>query len=100
MIGDSGEDEGEGSVSEFESTVEIVVVGDESVDSDSCVDVESRCLWSGSVSRVSNSCVGNGAVFPLNTRERFSYSEPTTPTRLPMLSESSPYTDMKEGNWL
>lgn len=41
MIGDSGEDEGEGSVNDDESAVEIVVVGEESVDSEHCVDVES-----------------------------------------------------------
>ena len=44
VTGDSGEDEGEGSVNEDESAVEMVVVGEESVDSEHCVDVESRCL--------------------------------------------------------
>ena len=44
VTGDSGDDEGEGSVSEEESAVEMVVVGEESVDSEHCVDVESRCL--------------------------------------------------------
>jgi hypothetical protein len=44
VTGDSGEDDGEGSVNEDESAVEMVVVGDESVDSEHCVDVESRCL--------------------------------------------------------
>lgn len=37
--GDSGEELGDGSVSDDESTVEIVVVGDESVESEACVDV-------------------------------------------------------------
>jgi hypothetical protein len=44
VMGDSGEDDGDGSVKEDESVVEIVVVGDESVDSEACVDVESLCL--------------------------------------------------------
>jgi len=43
VIGDSGEELGEGSDNEEESTVDIVVVGDESVESDACVDVLSRC---------------------------------------------------------
>lgn len=43
VIGDSGDEEGDGSVNADESAVEMVVVGDESVDSDVCVDVESRC---------------------------------------------------------
>jgi len=34
VTGDSGEDEGEGSDSEDESTVDIVVVGEESVESE------------------------------------------------------------------
>jgi hypothetical protein len=34
VMGDSGEDEGEGSDSEDESTVDIVVVGDDSVESE------------------------------------------------------------------
>jgi hypothetical protein len=43
VIGDSGEELGDGSDNEDESTVDIVVVGDESVESDACVDVLSRC---------------------------------------------------------
>ena len=43
MIGDSGDELGEGSDNDDESTVEIVVVGEESVESDACVDVLSRC---------------------------------------------------------
>jgi hypothetical protein len=42
VIGDSGEELGEGSDKEEESTVEIVVVGEESVESEACVDVLSR----------------------------------------------------------
>lgn len=42
-MGDSGEELGDGSVREDESTVDIVVVGDESVESEACVDVLSLC---------------------------------------------------------
>jgi hypothetical protein len=42
-MGDSGEELGEGSDNEDESTVDIVVVGDESVESEVCVDVLSWC---------------------------------------------------------
>lgn len=38
FTGESGEDEGEGSESEEESVHETVVVGDESADSDACMD--------------------------------------------------------------
>ncbi len=41
--GDSGEDRGDGSVIVDESTVDIVLVGDESVDSEFVVDVLPRC---------------------------------------------------------
>jgi hypothetical protein len=41
-MGDSGDGPGEGSVTEDESMVEMVVVGDESDDSDATVDVLSR----------------------------------------------------------
>jgi hypothetical protein len=43
VMGDSGEELGEGSDNEDESTVDIVVVGEESVESDVCVDVLSQC---------------------------------------------------------
>lgn len=43
VIGDSGEEEGEGSDKEDESTVDMVVVGEESVESDVWVDVLSQC---------------------------------------------------------
>jgi hypothetical protein len=43
VIGDSGDELGEGSDSEEESTVDMVVVGDESVESEVCVEVLSRC---------------------------------------------------------
>lgn len=44
VTGDSGDELGEGSDMEEESTVEMVVVGEESVDSD-VVDVLSWCWW-------------------------------------------------------
>ena len=42
--GESGEDEGEGSERGDESVVEKVVVGEDSADSEACVDVLSVCL--------------------------------------------------------
>jgi hypothetical protein len=45
LTGESGDDEGDGSDKGEESVVERVVVGEESADSDACVDVESWCLW-------------------------------------------------------
>ena len=44
FIGESGEDEGDASDRGEESVVESVVVGDESADSEVCVDVLSWCL--------------------------------------------------------
>lgn len=43
VIGDSGDELGDGSDSEDESIVDTVVVGEESVESDACVEVLSRC---------------------------------------------------------
>lgn len=43
VIGDSGDELGDGSDSEDESAVDTVVVGEESVESDACVEVLSRC---------------------------------------------------------
>lgn len=45
LTGESGDDDGEGSESEDESVQDTVVVGDESADSEACVDVLSRCWW-------------------------------------------------------
>ena len=42
VMGDSGEELGEGSEREEESMVEMVVVGEDSVESDACVDVLGR----------------------------------------------------------
>lgn len=46
-VGDSGEELGEGSVTEAESSVEIVVVGDESVDSELADAILPRCRKGG-----------------------------------------------------
>lgn len=43
VIGDSGDELGEGSDNDEESMVDIVVVGDESVESEAWVEVLSRC---------------------------------------------------------
>ena len=48
LIGESGDEEGEGSDRDDVSVVS-VVVGDESADSEFCVEVLSWCLWAGSV---------------------------------------------------
>lgn len=44
LTGESGDDEGEGSERGEESVVDSVVVGEESADSDVCVEVLSWCL--------------------------------------------------------
>lgn len=93
VTGDSGEEDGEGSVNEDESAVEIVVVGDESVDSDACVDVESRCLcW---------------PIFSLSDVGKLASSgnvgnllSPVATPLLSILLWSNPYTLIKDGKWL
>ena len=45
LTGESGDEDGEGSDNDEESVHETVVVGDESADSEFCVDVLSWCLW-------------------------------------------------------
>jgi hypothetical protein len=52
LMGESGDDEGDGSDSGDESVVERVVVGEESADSEACVEVLSWCLWAESDVRV------------------------------------------------
>jgi hypothetical protein len=42
-MGDSGDELGDGSDNEDESTVDMVVVGEESVESDACVEVLGLC---------------------------------------------------------
>lgn len=62
-MGDSGEELGDGSESDDESTVEIVVVGDESVESDACVDVLSRCWCECICALCSSACGRNNDCF-------------------------------------
>jgi hypothetical protein len=45
LMGESGDEDGEGSERGEESAVDRVVVGDESADSEACVEVLSWCLW-------------------------------------------------------
>lgn len=45
LTGESGDEEGEGSESDEESVHDTVVVGDESADSDACVDDAPSCRW-------------------------------------------------------
>jgi hypothetical protein len=97
VTGDSGEDEGDGSVNEDESAVEMVVVGEDSVDSDACVDVESRCLCCGLLSRLTFSCsCGDRLVSSGNVSNFVSAATLLLPIRL----GSKPYTLINDGNWL
>jgi hypothetical protein len=48
LTGESGEEEGDGSERGEESVVDSVVVGEESADSDACVEVLSWCRCDGS----------------------------------------------------
>ena len=94
VTGDSGEDDGEGSVSEDESAVEMVVVGEESVDSEVCVDVESRCLCSRLAFAFMFSVPGDGRLVS-------SVKVPNLRTAAPLLSIllwSKPYTLINDGN--
>lgn len=52
FTGESGEEEGEGSEREEESVQDIVVVGEESADSEACVDVLSWWRWTWSAAAV------------------------------------------------
>jgi hypothetical protein len=104
VIGDSGEELGEGSDNEEESMVDIVVVGDESVESDACVEVLSRC-WcecncefkvSFSWSRCCRSCNDRCC----NCWPMYAVAEILAGGSTPGLSivlESISYTDMNEG---
>lgn len=95
-VGDSGEELGEVSVTDGESNVEIVVVGDESVDSDTTDDMLCRC-WKGSEFGCDSLgcsfgvCEGLSAV---NASNRSSL-----PSREPEPGPGPvPNTDMKDGN--
>lgn len=94
VTGDSGDELGEGSVKDDESAVEIVVVGDESVDSEVCVDVLSRC-WC---------CVGLGLSISCGDWFAFSPNESNllivAATSRSSMLWSNPYTVMNVGKWL
>jgi hypothetical protein len=96
VTGDSGEDDGEGSVNEDESAVEMVVVGEESVDSEVCVDVESRCLCKMLAVWLAFSVSGDGRV--LSSVRVPSLLSVASTRRLSILLWSKPYTLMNDGN--
>lgn len=96
VTGDSGDEDGEGSVNEDESAVEMVVVGDESVDSEVCVDVESRCLCSRFVFGLLFSVSGDGRLAS-SVKVPSLLSESPTPL-LSILLWAKPYTLMNDGN--
>ena len=96
VTGDSGEEDGEGSVSEDESAVDMVVVGDESVDSDVCVDVESRCLCRRFAFGLPFSVSGDGRLVS-SVKVPSLLSEWPNPL-LSILLWAKPYTLMKDGN--
>lgn len=88
VTGDSGDELGDGSVKADESAVEIVVVGEESVDSDACVDVELRCL-----------CLStHSALCSLRGSFAISFGVPTNLLFSCAASRRHPYK--KEGIWL
>jgi hypothetical protein len=95
--GDSGEGPGDGSVTEDESMVEMVVVGELSEDSEASVDVLSRWIW-----KAEKAALGRLRMFPLDAGRVIA-----PPCELvlrwcgisliPLLFASSPKTDMKVG---
>jgi hypothetical protein len=101
VIGDSGEELGEGSDKEEESTVEIVVVGEESVESEACVDVLSR-YWCECI------CGFSFSVFCCEDCWRGCWIVCDAPdnlgdgpnTGLSKTAESMSYTDINDGMWL
>lgn len=61
LTGESGDEEGDGSESEEESVHDTVVVGDESADSEACMELFSRCWWLGDkIGGCSSVVVGSG----------------------------------------
>jgi hypothetical protein len=104
LIGESGDEDGDGSDSGEESVVDMVVVGDESADSDICVDVLSWCRWPGSdESPVGCSWwwwVGFARVCSLEGSMPTSLGSTTvTVSRSAMVSASRSKTVMKDGIW-
>jgi hypothetical protein len=98
--GDSGDGPGEGSVTEEESMVDMVVVGELSEDSEATVEVLSRCTWK--AAKVAFNGADPLGKFPLEAG-RIVWL-PCAPVLLrsdrplrPLLLISSPNTDMNEG---
>ena len=99
-MGDSGEGPGDGSVTDEESMVEMVVVGDESDDSDASVDVESRCTWKAAKSPLDE--FEPWGMCPLEAGRVIWLPWELMPLRsekpfVPVVLTSSPKTDMNEG---
>lgn len=99
-MGDSGEGPGEGSVTEDESMVEIVVVGELSDDSDASVDVLSRWTWK--AEKWEFEVFEPLGMFPLEAGRPMVLPLALVPLRsdrpfIPVLLTSSPKTDMNEG---
>lgn len=90
---DSGDELGEGSVTDEESSVEIVVVGDESVDSEFTVEVLSRCCGCGGRKLVLDVLLF--VVIPVLLR---SLVVAAPSSLLSFISELSPNTDINDGN--
>ena len=90
---DSGDELGEGSVTDEESNVEMVVVGEESVDSELTVEVLSRCC----------ACEGKNAVsdvllYAMLSVLPCSLVAAAPSSLLSFISELSPNTDINDGN--
>lgn len=99
-MGDSGDGPGEGSVTEDESIVEMVVVGELSEDSDANVEVLSRCTWKAEKDGFAE-CEPVG-MFPLEAGRPIWLPWEAVPLRSdrslsPVLLPSSPKTDMNDG---
>lgn len=90
---DSGDELGEGSVMDEESSVEIVVVGEESVDSELMVEVLSRCCCCGG----RRSVLGD-LLFAMIAVVLDSSVAAAPSTFLSFISEFSPNTDINDGN--
>ena len=105
LTGESGDEEGDGSERGEESAVESVVVGEESADSEACVEVLSWCLCiaSGGMTpgrRVCCSmCVGFDRGAQAGSTVMNFGSTTVTVSLSAMVSASKSKTDMKEGIW-
>lgn len=90
---DSGDELGDGSVTDEESRVEIVVVGDESVDSEFMVEVLSRCCGC-----AGKRLVSDALLFVTISVLFLSLVVTGSPSLFSFISELSPNTDMNDGN--